>query len=57
MSNAWTRVVQDLEAYAEQERKSKSIINRIIKFFTKNSCGGDCRQGRAPCNCEKRYGN
>jgi hypothetical protein len=55
MNNVWTKVVQDLEVYAEEERKRKSIINRIIKYLTKNSCGGDCRQGRAPCNCEKRY--
>lgn len=53
--NVWNRVVQDLEAYAEQERSNKSIINRIVNYLTKNSCGGDCQQGRAPCNCEKRY--
>jgi hypothetical protein len=56
MSNVWTRVVQDLETYAEEKRKSKSIIKKIINFFKEGMCNGDCRQGRAPCNCEKRYG-
>lgn len=57
MSKEWTRVVEDLQKYAEAERKRKSIITRILNFFTKDCCGGDCRQGRSPCNCEKRNGN
>lgn len=53
--NVWNRVVEDLGNYSEDQRKQKRIINRIIRFITKNSCGGDCKQGRSPCNCEKRY--
>ena len=53
--NVWNRVVQDLEKYSEEDRKRKSIINKIIRYITKNSCNGDCNQGRSPCNCEKRY--
>lgn len=55
MSTVWSRVVEDLQVYAEEDRKRKSIFNRIIRFLTKNACGGDCNQGRSPCNCEKRY--
>lgn len=55
MSKEWSRVVEDLQKYAEEERKRKNIFRRILKFFTDSCCGGDCRQGRSPCNCEKRY--
>lgn len=60
MNNVWNRVVQDLEDYNNKERKRKSTINRVIQFLRKTlsgNCGGDCNQGRSPCNCEKRYGN
>ena len=57
MSKEWTRVVEDPQKYAEAERKRKSIFGRIKKFFFGGCCGGDCRQGRSACNCEKRYGN
>jgi hypothetical protein len=59
MNNVWNRVVQDLEVYAEKERRRKSTINRVIAYLKKTltGCGGDCEQGRSPCNCEKRYGN
>lgn len=53
--NVWNRVVEDLQNYSEEQQKQKRIINRIMRFITKNSCGGDCEQGRSPCNCEKRY--
>ena len=56
--NVWNRVVEDLQNYSEEQKKQKKqkrIINRIMRFIIKNSCGGDCNQGRSPCNCEKRY--
>lgn len=53
--NVWNKVIEDLQKYSEEERSRKSIINRIIAYMTKNSCNGDCNQGRSPCNCEKRY--
>lgn len=60
MSTVWNKVVEDLESYAESERRRKRTINRVIEFLRKTlggSCNGDCNQGRSPCNCEKRYGN
>lgn len=54
--NVWNRVVEDLQCYSEEKRKSKSILNRIFSFLAKNSCTGDCYQGRSPCNCERRHG-
>ena len=53
--NVWNRVVEDLEAYGKRERSKKSIVRRILDFLAKGSCRGDCNQGRAPCNCERRY--
>lgn len=51
MSKVWDHVVQELHSYSEYERKQKSFFKRVLNFLTKNTCSGDCRQGRAPCNC------
>ena len=55
MSKEWTRIVEDLQKYAEAERRNKSVFKRILNFFTSGCCGGDCRQGRSVCNCEKKH--
>lgn len=57
--NVWLKVVKDLEDYNTKERKRRSTINRVIGFLRstiKGNCGGDCHQGRYPCNCEKKHG-
>ena len=52
MSKVWDRVVEDLQTYAATEKKQQCFWQKLKNFF-KDPCSGDCRQGRAPCNCAK----
>lgn len=57
--DVWPRVVKDLEEYNAKKRWQRSTINKVIAYLKKTlggNCGGDCKQGRLPCNCEKKNG-